>query len=1166
MLKIHPTFTKKGKQILQYEKNSMHANFKAWSLTFDPDDPSFLQKAQSRIRKTPSGIMFEQNLEIYDILLVEDDGLIYSSKFDEVLFVNKVYENYTIRIYIQQKRCLLDINKVVGVVYKTDIPEHRFWTGLAKYVYTEDNGIFLKKYSSSVQSAITKQASAATNKPSSPVAATNKPSSPVAATNKPSSPVAATNKPSSPVAATNKPSSPVAATNKPSSPVAATNKPSSQRKLLKKILTKSGYKKYEEYFENITEQQCLNIINELQQLDINSKHHKVQNPKNPNDATKKINYDSDIILTALSKCHNKYDRKNEISNLIDTNNLILQNPSEDTYTYITGATEAYKQSCINIAPKTELTYDEYVDHMQKLLNILVKLYSSIPASKQAKFSFNFFDEETLNNYKKHVDTSFDHNKQYIITRDNMFDDTTGVLTRNDVLRNTYLNKAIQFSLFNDKGINHIEFNHRYKHTENDTNHEYHKHMCILPKYHCLDRTSGIPNYQNNILLKLLLLLNEYTKDFQDSYSIIGNNKAEYQDVAISIGDFTNNHDVNKLLCVLYNNNYNKKSTIQDYYYYFKYDGPAIASSVLNAYDYVNNMNSYQPFALEPQMLNEIESYYKGRVPLFSKIVNEAIQNYLLNDLKLDNNTFNKIGKVMQYINAQNTQNYDKEDIYVFHGTQSIMHSSKQTEMNLLSFLSCSFNIYIAIDYATNNITTSVVKRNKGIVYVLKVNKYIKYINFDDNLFQIILLPGTKIIIKKELYIGNIMYVLCHIDNNDNVNFSRKVLENIEKNLQIPSQINQYVLTKDKKQYPICKEVALSGTRVQFRSTVPNIFVIDHQNDEYIYTCLGKVLSGFDINTEFNIRYTIHQHMINDCYKFLKCNCVEYHLFYNNNNFPNNIYTAWKVDENYDTIQDFKYHTGNFLADSILSNSDCMNSRNYLGHKTENMQMLVWFKGCGMYNTHGFRKPRFNTKDVPYEYLSILQEILPDLQINPLLFNDLKKNINGQLDNFGSFLLKLQDDYLNFLATHINIPHTSHEYKDIQQMIRDLVKILQYRCEFFMQHREEINENIIKYISENSSIVLPSLGGDNSISFIKESIMQPYKSKYNTELKSSSKRRKNTYESIANISLQSDTEFMARKLKEPYKSYYGNSRYTVDISNDGYCVSNKEFEKILSSLM
>jgi len=1173
MSKIQPTFTKKGKSILQSEKNRMEATFQKAHMSFDAQDSSFLQKIQSRIIKTSSGIMFDNNLDIYNIILVEDDGLIYSVKFDENLYNNKVYDNYTIRVYIQQKLCLLDINKIIGVVYKTDIPEHSFWRGLAKYVYEADDGIFLKKYNS--QSVITKpqaatQPPSATTKQPSPTqtpSATTKQPSPQAATQTPS----ATTKQRTPQAATQ----PSSATTKQPSLQAATQPPSANktpRNLIKKTLTKAAYNKYKEHFENIPEQQCLNIINELNNLDINSENIlKVQNPKNPNGTSKKINYDSDIILTALSKCYDKYNRKKEISDLIDIKHLVLENPSQVSNIHITDITivnQAYKDSCDNISKKTEITYEEYTDHMQKLLKVLFTIHNIIQ-SDQLRIVYNFFDEETLKNYKKHVDPSYDHNKQNIITRNIIFDDTRRVTTVDNVLSNTYLNKAIRFSILKENGIKSIEFNHQYKHTENDTNYEYHKYMSVLPKYHCLDITSGISKPQNDVLLKLLLQLNGFTKDFKDNYTIIGHNKQEYQDLVSNVGDYTQNHDINKLCCVLYNNNYNKKSAIQDYYYYFNYDGPAIASSVLNAYNYINKRNSYQPLALSPPILYEIETYYKGQSPLFSRIINEGIQNHLCNDLKLDNNTFDKIKKVMQYINVQNTPNYDKEEIYVFHGTQNLMHSSRQNEMNLLSFLSCSFNIYISIDYATCNIATSSVKKNKGIVYVFKINKNMKYMNFNDGLFQILLLPGTKIFIKKEFIIGNIMYVLCHVDNNDNVNFGRKLLQNIGQNLHTPSQIKQYALTKDKKEYPICTQVALTGTRIHFRPNVENIFVIDHQNEDYIYTCLGKVLDNFDINSEFNIRYTIHQHMINDCYKFFKCNCVEYNLFYNNDNFPNNIYTAWKVDNNYNTIRDFKYNVDNFLADSILSNSDCMNSKNYLGHNTENKQMLVWLKGCGMYNTHGLRKPRFNTKDVPYDYLSILQEIMPELQRNPLLFNDLKKNINGHLDNFDSFLQNLENNYLNFIGNHTNIPHSSHEYKDMQKMIKDLTQILQYRCEYFMQHKEEINDNIIKYVAENSSIQLPSLGGDLSVSFKEtRSIIQPYNTKYKTELRSSSSKRKlSAYESYRSISLPSATEFMARNLKEPYKSYYGvqNSRDIVDISNDGYCVSNKEFEKILNKL-
>ena len=56
--------------------------------------------------------------------------------------------------------------------------------------------------------------------------------------------------------------------------------------------------------------------------------------------------------------------------------------------------------------------------------------------------------------------------------------------------------------------------------------------------------------------------------------------------------------------------------------------------------------------------------------------------------------------------------------------------------------------------------------------------------------------------------------------------------------------------------------------------------------------------------------------------------------------------------------------------------------------------------------------------------------------------------------------------------------------DIKKMIKELVNILRYRTQYFMQYSDEINGNIRRYISENSTITmaqLPSLGGDANIS-------------------------------------------------------------------------------------
>ena len=1230
---LKPYFSKNGLKYFNAEKQNLKIMLlllKTISQNFNPEDTTMLQACKARIDFLKDGIKFTNDVKKSDaILLIKEYNMIYSVYVNHDLNKNTLYTNDNLSIIIHNSVYQLNTDIVIGILYTSDSSEYvAYWKAVADIMAnmndTQFNSFFLKKSIRGTPSlpapslAATKQSSPAATKQSSPAAAkqpspaATKQSSPVAA--KQPSPTAAkqpspaATKQSSPAVA----KQPSSAAAKQPSPAAAQSAKKTINKLLKKQLTKSAYDKYKEDFKDISEQQCVNIIDELKQIDVNNVANKpkVSNPKNALYSKGLINYDSDIILTALSKCHDKYNIKDEITDLIDSKNLYLENrsvsstqPSQPVQTSAaTSQTsrrtrdlvdpiyiEEYRQSCMKLAPKSEITFQEYTEHMQKLVKIIFELYDKVSNKTSDEISFNLFDENILQKYKANVDNLFTHKKQYAITKPIIYNSIYSITSLDGVLSNTYLSKAVKFTLlrkfFNGGVHKYIRFNNNYEHTETDNNYEYHRYMSLLPKYHCLNNMpSKASKSISDQLLALLEQLNTFTKDFKTDYNIIGNNKPEYHAMLQRINNYSDDDANNKLLCVLYNNNHYKKPTISDYYYYFKYDGPVVATSVMSAYNYVLTKHSYQPLTLSALTILYIEVSYKGTTPLFSRVVNEAIQNHLLNDTILNDATINKISKTMGYINAPNTPGYNKEDIYIFHGTQNLMHSSRQTEINLLSFLSCSLNIYISINYATSNLTGNN-RKKKGIIYIFKVSKDIKFVNFNDGLYQILLLPGTKIIIKNEINIGNILYVLCHVENNDNINFARKVLQNMQQNFATlgPYQITKYAIKKNKASFPTCTEVALSGTRIFFRPGVQNIFTMDHQNTNYIYTSLGKELNNTEINTCFNIEYTIHQHMINDCYKFFNVNCVDYQLFYNNTNHPNNLYTAWKADSSYNTVAGFWYDTANFLADCILSNSDCMNGKNYLkNNRDAKKYMLVWFKGCGMYNIYGYRKPRFNNKEAPYEYIGILDEFIPLLERHHRPVQDIMKDLTisprGILSQFGPFLDKLETEYIEFLDSYLDIPHSSQEYKDIKKMIKELVNILRYRLQYFMQYSDEINGNIRRYISENSTVQLPSLGGDANISLSHKNkdIIEPYYKKMidsktvyspSVSLTSSNKNPANIYESIKNIPLPSDTRVAAKYLQEPYKSYYAtkNEDDIVDYCNDGYAVSNKVFEKILEKL-
>jgi hypothetical protein len=831
--------------------------------------------------------------------------------------------------------------------------------------------------------------------------------------------------------------------------------------------------------------------------------------------------------------------------------------------------EDYSQSCFSILKayaekgNSYMYMPEYQEHIKKLLRILDAIYKHyIQTNKSAVISFNLLDEQSKENIKSFVDKDFVTENPYKLN-ELTFDDTRPVRTLVGVATNTYVKRVLNFLFSSSNGNVNIKFNYTNLHSNYDSNFEYQKYMSVLPKYHCLNFAEKLKKSDIKELLQMLQELDEFTKPFPKKYTIYGMFKPIHNNLSLQISKYINNVLYkNKLLFVIINNNFHKKTSADDYYYYFEYDGPAPASSFIGAENYIKFLSSYQPLDIRTDVLQNIETYYKGVSPLFSKVVNEALQNHILNGIKLNENTTRKLEIVMQYVSALPRTNYNEDVIYVFHGTQNLMHAKDQTEMNLISFLSCSFNIYISIDYAINNFAVQK-KYKKGIIYVFEIDKDVNYINFNDNLFQILLLPGTKIIIRTEFNVGSLKYILCRVSNNNNIQFGTNLLKDIKHNTSLLT--TTYTIQKfqfsSKPSHPKSFQVSFS-TNILFKG-VPNMFTMNIENSQYIYTSLGN---PNDLNSHrfFNIQYTIHQHIINDCYRYFnERNCIEYTLLYDDDK----IYTAWKVDADYDTANtDFKYSLENFFIDSLMGYTDCMSKKNYLMHKVNKRNMMISFKGCGLYNTAGYRKPRFNRNEEPFEYLSIFAEIIDqsllDTNMNQVqLMAVLKFNkFMSFNEDFAGYLSQLHDKYKAFLNC-LDIAHNSSEYIDLYNMIDDIIHILQIRSAYFEEKTDVILSNIMRYMNDMNDSRHVLRGGEQELLKTKSRMEQISKPK------TSSKHLSNLYDSIKNLPLPSDTQVVASELAEPYKSYYKTESDAdlVDTFNEGYCVSNDEFAKILKKL-
>ena len=573
-----------------------------------------IKNIPSRSQISQRGIKFDVDIDLGDLIIIKQDALIFAYKN----VVQKYYKQIEYPTIIIQfdKEYLLDVSNIIGIIKATDttLQNHTKWYKLA-YNVLELSGATMVKFID--PNARLTQTFATVAKSNFPAAASNTPANILYRTN---------------------------------------NK-------IQKSLSTSAYNKHKSNLQYLSIENCKQIISELQQIDDLSQDSKQQiiNPKSLVDIKNtrtKINFDSDIILTALSQCY--YDPRlnvKDVLNVIDEDKLCSKykastTPKTSGVAKISAEAniveaeliQQYRDSCEKLRSKNVIEFTEYLSHMQILIAILQSIYEYFKNNDQS-IAFNLFDRKTLDNVIAHIQPGFNIHKINNINRGEIFDDRKAVKTIDNVLKNTFLDRAINLKFYNDI-IPKIMFNHRHTHNILDDIYEYHKYISILPKFHCIDSTA-LDKTNKETILKILSQLNEITRDIPDTYTIKGINKDIYiklfQDILSS--SYTNAHDINKLLCVIINNNCNEKKGIQDYYYYFDYDGPAPATSVLNAVLYVKYLHLYQPLHITSTVLSSINDNYKGYAPLFSKIVNEGLQNHILNGVKLSENT---IKKIIQY--------------------------------------------------------------------------------------------------------------------------------------------------------------------------------------------------------------------------------------------------------------------------------------------------------------------------------------------------------------------------------------------------------------------------------------------------------------------------------------------------------------------------------------
>jgi hypothetical protein len=862
--------------------------------------------------------------------------------------------------------------------------------------------------------------------------------------------------------------------------------------------------------------------------------------------------------------------------------------------------DEYAKSCKKLSKRKSIYIDVYKRHMKKLLLLLHFLHQIYRITfKKNMPQINMFDMKSIKKHnaetekyiynsafgtpiERRSNTSVINTEYLLPIANNNYgeEDTKYILRFSDsktvsrkyslddkqsggkytqfnekLLYSTIIHRCIRLSFVGNKILFNGEPERKYSEDALD-NLEYIKYMSILPFYisfkeRCEDiiplfanidiidkkQMKHIDDIKNieDIFRKINLLHNHY---LQEEYTISYNNK-KYNKHYNNIKGYSDNDTLRTILYTIINNNYNNIIN-NDYYYWFPYNSPLPAMTILDTETFIYGIHTFQPLKLTETRISDIIENYVGKYP-YSIIVNSSLQNYITNGIVMEKRAYKRVRNLLKFYNdAEYNMENNKKTLYVFHGTYREFSSDYNKDVVLTSFLSCTFDIHVAIKYAYENV------KNSGVVYILEIKDDIKYINFNDEYYQIILAPGLRITITNELVMGSIKYNFCKVNNTYKEYIEvlyNNIFEGGNGRLKLYN-IKNYKIYSDKDKYPLTSNI------LQNSINDPN----------YTYICLGnQVNNDITNNTYFNIKYTLHQHFICDCYKFfefinsddrfLKINVVDYGIYYD----KDKLYTGYKNDDNYEDInigsndyKRFQYNFENLFIDSLLHNEDALYPLNYTKNKKRRSDYnykLISFRGTGLFDGDGFKKINFNIHEPSKVYTKLIEEYISRNEDRNSLFikditRDYMKIIIEKTTNYlikfrDEFIDTLHDNYINFIDINMMINNTTEEYKDLIEMFNEIAESLKITADYYVENME--NGNIYNEIEPK--IYDRKMGG-----------------KMNTKTGKSSKITKYSKFSEINVT---------KKIIESYKSPQDTAITAYD--NKGYAISYDDYVKFINKI-
>ena len=373
---------------------------------------------------------------------------------------------------------------------------------------------------------------------------------------------------------------------------------------------------------------------------------------------------------------------------------------------------------------------------------------------------------------------------------------------------------------------------------------------------------------------------------------------------------------------------------------------------------------WQPFEIDSVVLKLLESYYKNHgIKPYSTYLNETIYKViteaytsvksLVHANRIQDMTLRIINTIGVYKDKTIKQDYKNKKIYLYHGTKNRLHSigGKEKEIEILGFLSTSLNVYTASYYS------GISQNNVGLIYIIEVDDTHSYINLKDLLNQILILPQSRLRIVREFNIGGVCLILCRLFRTPTIKQNNLLYDKLldQNALDIKFYVT-YRITANTNIMPKCAYILGDLWKInkepQFkedfeiykvkRRDLNNKMINDkwemthrERKDEFIYFSLGQeyelyVNRGMPLisGSLEDIKYSIHQHFIKDCYTALGIPCLDY-IFIHGANKKKDTIAGTQFNKNpictgillkdykNNRTNQYKYNINNFLIDSIF---------------------------------------------------------------------------------------------------------------------------------------------------------------------------------------------------------------------------------------------------------